>query len=334
LFFLMYVVAELLSSIFSVDPTASFFNMKRLFLISFVYLVLAAVNSERRMKRAVWLLIVVTALLSAVEMFALTTVGGHYMRLSLFQYYMTEGGIKMIVLLLLLPFLIHPSTPIRLRVLGILCSIPLGVGLILTQTRSSWVGLAAGIVVIGLVRTRKAIVVFIILLALFMLLAPRDFRSRAFSIFDTTDKSNLSRIHMVETGWRMFLDRPALGVGDIDLKKIYVTYITPIEEGEGGHLHNNFMTLLVTLGVVGIAATGAMFIKIFLVEYRAVRRTRDDWLLGSLALGCFASYFGFHVNGLFEWNFGDHEIAVLLWFTVGMSMAAERLYHTARLTSP
>jgi hypothetical protein len=31
------------------------------------------------------------------------------------------------------------------------------------------------------------------------------------------------------------------------------------------------------------------------------------------------------VHGLFEWNFGDHEIAVLLWFTVGLALVAQRL---------
>jgi hypothetical protein len=33
---------------------------------------------------------------------------------------------------------------------------------------------------------------------------------------------------------------------------------------------------------------------------------------------------GFHVNGLFEWNFGDSEIIMLIWATVGMALAAEK----------
>jgi hypothetical protein len=83
--------------------------------------------------------------------------------------------------------------------------------------------------------------------------------------------------------------------------------------------------LLVTIGLAGALASTALFVMIYLVELRAVHETTDDWMLGSLATGCFAAYLGFQVNGLFEWNFGDHEIAVLLWFTVGLALVSHKL---------
>ena len=90
-------------------------------------------------------------------------------------------------------------------------------------------------------------------------------------------------------------------------------------------MHNNIMMLLVTLGIIGFAATMAMFVKIFQVELQAFHAVRQHWLYGSATLGSLAAYVGFHVNCLFEWNFGDHEIAVFLWFTLGIALAAERL---------
>jgi len=48
-------------------------------------------------------------------------------------------------------------------------------------------------------------------------------------------------------------------------------------------------------------------------------------LLSAIALGCLAAFAGFQVNGLFEWNFGDHEIAVLFWFLTGLVLVTERL---------
>jgi len=323
-YFLCYALAELVSTVFSVDPLASAINMKRLLLISFVYFVLMTVDSDFKVKALLGFLLGITALLSLFELFSLSSIGGHYMRVSLFQYYMTEGGIKMFVLLLAIPFVIHPATPRSARLYAICCTIPVLAGLILTQTRSSWLGFIAGILTVAILKNKKLALVLLGFIILFVLLAPADFRTRAESIFDPMQRSNLSRIHMITTGWRMFLDRPVVGTGDIDLKKLYVTYITPIDEGEGGHLHNNVMMLLVTLGVVGFAATMAMFVKVFLVERECVRLARDHWLFGSLALGSLASYVGFHVNGLFEWNFGDHEIAVLLWCTVGMSLLSRK----------
>jgi len=334
LFFLFYLVAEILSTVFSVEPAASFVNMKRLFLISILYLALLSLDTELKLKGILSLLIGVAALLSVMEIFSLTSIAGHFIRVSLFQYFLTEGGIKMILLLLALSFIIHPFTPKLWRILAITSAVPLLIGLILTQTRSSWLGLIAGALTLGIIKNKKLILFVLAFIIIFVLLAPTDFRERAASIFDPTTTSNLTRIHMITTGWRMFLDYPLVGTGDIDLRKLYVTYITPLNDAEGGHLHNNFMMLLVTLGFIGFFAIMAIFIKIFLAELEIVRGTRDHWLYGSTALGCLAAYVGFHVNGLFEWNFGDHEIAVLLWFTVGAALVSQRLHSITRRSTP
>jgi O-antigen ligase len=325
LFFAAYLLAEVLATIFSVDQAASLFNMKRFFQISIFYLVLAAYDNRKNLFRLLGSLIGVASAVSLVEVFSLTAVGGGFARVSMFQYFLTEGGIKMLSLLLVIPFVIHPGTPRRWRLWAAAAAAPLLAVLILTQTRSAWLGFLAGGIVIGVMRSRKMLVALVLLVALFALFAPQSFRDRAASIVDPTMTSNLTRIHMITTGWRMFLDRPLVGWGDIDLKKYYVTYTVPIDEAEGGHLHNNAMTLLVTLGAAGFLAAGAMFVRILLLEYRAARSTSDDWLLGSVTIGALAAYIGFHVNGLFEWNFGDHEIAVLLWFTVGLALVSARL---------
>ncbi|MBI4546850.1 MAG: O-antigen ligase family protein [Ignavibacteriae bacterium] len=324
-FFLAYAIAELLSTVFSVDPSASIVNMKRLLLISIVYLTVLSIDTRQKYAWAILLLIVVTALLSIIESLLLEKIGDHLTRLGMFQHYMTAGGIKMIVVLMILPFIVQQQTPTRWRIAAALCLLPMLIALVLTQTRSSWLGFLAGASTIGIIKNKKFLLVLAGIIIFFFLLAPATFTERATSIFDPTLRSNLTRINMITTGWQMFLDFPVFGVGDIDLKKLYVTYTEPIDPAEGGHLHNNAMTLLVTLGVVGFIAVMALFVKIFLIERNIVQRVSNDWLYGSTSLGCFAAYIGFHVNGLFEWNFGDHEIAVLLWFTVGLSLVSQRL---------
>jgi O-antigen ligase len=325
MFILLYALAELLATVFSVEPAHSFFNMKRLFLVSIMYLTCLWLVDTTRLRRTVMILIAVGAIFAVVEIISATPSGGHFERISLFQYYLTSGGIKMFVLLLIVPFLVHPSTPSRIKWALVSAAIPLGLALLLTQTRSAWLGMMAGTIVIGIARSRWLIAVLVLLVILFLLVAPNEFRQRAASIFDPSMTSNLTRIHMIETGWRMFLDRPLVGTGDIDLKQLYLTYTVPIDEAEGGHLHNNIMMLLVTLGIVGFAASMALFVRIGILEWRSHRLTKHDWLLGSLSLGALASYAGFHIMGLFEWNFGDHEIAVLLWLTVGLSLASAKI---------
>jgi O-antigen ligase len=92
-------------------------------------------------------------------------------------------------------------------------------------------------------------------------------------------------------------------------------------------MHNNFIMFGATLGIPGLLVMLALFLKIFLVEIRILRLIPgDDWLLRGTVLGSLAAFIGFQVNGLFEWNFGDSEISMLLWLTVGLALAVERIY--------
>jgi O-antigen ligase len=323
--FLSYLGAEALATVFSISPADSAVNMKRLLLILNLYIVLSTVTNDARIMKIVGLTVLVASLLTLFEIITIPQIGGHFLRVSVFQYYLTEGGLKMFVLLMAAPFILHHGTPLKWKVFFSASFAILVVGLVITQTRSSWLGFLAGAVTIAILRNRWMLLAIIGLLVLFILFAPPDYKLRAVSMFDPGMKSNLSRIHMLTTGWKMFLDYPVTGTGDIDLRALYETYIVPIDSGEGGHLHNNFMMLLVTLGAVGFVVTTTMFAKIFIVELRASRDTRSHWLYGSITVGSLAAYVGFLVNGLFEWNLGDHEIAVFLWFTVGLALAAQRI---------
>jgi O-antigen ligase len=322
--FLAYCAAELLSTAFSVDASNSLINAKRLFLIAVAYLILIGIDSENRLQCTMGILFGATAFLSVLELLMLEGTSWHHDRLSVFQHYMTAGGIKMFILLLMLPFAVESAVPLKWRIplmVGLLVTLA---ALIMTQTRSSWLGFIAGAAVVGFFKNRWLLVLLALIVIAFVVFAPPELQQRAASIFDSSLGSNAARIHMLETGWKMILDYPLFGTGDIDLRQLYVTYTQPIDPAEGGHLHNNFMMLLVTLGAIGFVVVAVLFLRILLIEVRAIRDSKTRWLLHAIAVGSLAAYVGFHVNGLFEWNFGDHEIAVLLWFTVGLSLLTRR----------
>jgi O-antigen ligase len=131
---------------------------------------------------------------------------------------------------------------------------------------------------------------------------------------------------MWKAGIRMIHDRPLTGFGDIDLGQAYLRYKSPEAMERSGHLHNNFVMLGAMLGIPGLLAVLALFFRIGMVEWKVLRSIqREAWLLKGIALGCFAAFIGFQINGLFEWNFGDSEIAMLLWLTVGLVLAVDRI---------
>jgi len=329
-FFLAYVAAEVLSATFALDKTTALMNLKRLLLIGNVYIAMSTLSSERRVMTFLGTLIGFTTLLTIFEI--VDYFAAHLGRLSIFQHYMTAGGIEMMLLLLTLPFILHTNTPPSVRVAAFLCVLPHFAALLLTFTRSSWLGLLGGAIFIAAFRSKYIVLAIVLCVILFLLLAPLPLRERAYSIVSLSDPSNATRLRMWKTGLRIFADHPLLGIGDTDVRDVYMRYTTPLEPAEGGHLHNNLVQLLVTLGLVGLTSVVALFVKMFLVELKIVRQLRQDWFAGSVALGALAAFIGFQINGIFEWNFGDHEVAVLLWSTVGLALAVDAIRSGQRLS--
>jgi O-antigen ligase len=325
-FFLAYLCAELLSTIFSLDITLSVYNARRLLLIALVYFFASNIRSRKELQRFFWALegtAIAVAVVGIVR--TLEGLGDGTGRLGVFQFYMTTSGLMTCAALFLLPLTVHRSTPRRVRWTAAAGLLPLLIALYATVTRGAYLAFIAGALVVILVRDRRLIIPLIVLIILSVWLAPPYIASRINSIFDPAHPENVTRIFIWTAGLRIFAHHPILGVGDIDLGDLLRQYADPGYPGLWGHMHNVILQLMVTLGAVGTVVVLAMFVRIAIVEWQTYSRLRDDWLIGSLALGALAVFIGIMVHGLTEWNFGDQEIALFLWTSVGFTLAAGRL---------
>jgi O-antigen ligase len=145
--------------------------------------------------------------------------------------------------------------------------------------------------------------------------------SRLSSIFDPYNPSNFDRLQFWRNGFKMFKDYPVFGVGDIDLAFLYVKYKEDYDKEIQGHMHNNYVHILVILGAFGFIVVMALLTKIFLINLKIYKKLKDIPFASSYALGAASSFVAFLVSGLTEWNFGDHEIITLVWFILGLNFA-------------
>jgi O-antigen ligase len=122
-------------------------------------------------------------------------------------------------------------------------------------------------------------------------------------------------------GWEIFKDYPLFGVGDIGIEKYYVKYKRPYDKEIHGHLHNNYMHFLATLGLFGFSAIIFLFVMIIKLIMKIYKDTKDKPFIASYSLGALASFVSILVAGLSELNFWDHEIATLIYFTIGLNFA-------------
>jgi O-antigen ligase len=151
-------------------------------------------------------------------------------------------------------------------------------------------------------------------------------KERALSSFSTKHFTNVARFQMIETSFKIFKDYPLFGIGDIDVKEIYLQHAVPIETHEGGHLHNNFAQVLACFGAFGFIAFMLLFVFLFMLLIKNYNFVKSDDNMKILATISIMIFFAFHFSGLFEWNFGDQEIAILLWFSMGLSMLSKKLF--------
>ncbi len=325
-FFLAWALAELLATVFSVNPSESLFLSRRLLLVAIVYYFASRVETAAEARRAAGFLIVPAVLVAAIGVLKLLLgAPGENTRLEIFHFYMTTSQLMMIALLLILPFAVHRSAPRAVRLAACAALVPVGISLYATVTRGAYLAAAAGVVLIACVRNWKILIPLAVLVVAVLLFAPPYVTGRLASIVDLHHPENETRILLWGTGLKIFADHPVTGVGDIDLGLLLKQYAGPGYSGQWGHLHNVAVHVLVTLGILGFLAVAALFIRIGMVEWKIYRRVKEDWFAGSFALGAFAVFVGFQVNGLTEWSFGNQMVVILVWITLGITLALGRM---------
>ncbi|HEX2963972.1 MAG TPA: O-antigen ligase family protein [Ignavibacteriales bacterium] len=146
-------------------------------------------------------------------------------------------------------------------------------------------------------------------------------RSRIGSMVDPYHPSNVERMNLWKAGSRIVREHPLFGVGDIDMQNIYKLYRDYYDKETYGHFHNNYVHFLVALGIPGFIIVMFLIISILAVHVKIYNALKSVEFASSYALGAMAAFIGFLGSGLAEWNFGDHEIITMVWFTLGLNLA-------------
>jgi O-antigen ligase len=152
-------------------------------------------------------------------------------------------------------------------------------------------------------------------------------RSKLNSIWDPFMPSNTTRLSLWRVGWEIFKDYPIFGVGDIDMGEYQKKYRKYYEKEIHGHLHNNFVHVLATLGLFGFLAVCYMLVKMYIINFDIYKNRKNKNFISSYSLGAIGALSAFIVAGLTEQNIWDHEISTLVYFTFAFNIALNRHYN-------
>jgi O-antigen ligase len=209
------------------------------------------------------------------------------------------------------------------RWLGLAAVIPFS-AMVLTFTRSAYVGTIAAVGLYLLVRKPKGLLILVPALLLLFLVAPAPIRTRVGSIASLSYRTNRDRIAMAHAGLRMIREAPVFGIGPEMVRRYYPLYRDEdAPQWEVPHLHNNALQIAAANGLFAAAAYLA-FMGLFFARTIVLLRRRPGPDQAVLLAGSLLAGTALFVAGFFEYNFGDTEVemATLLVIAVPFSRAA------------
>ncbi len=238
-------------------------------------------------------------------------------------HYMTFGG-QLMLELAVAAGIVLGTRDRRWRLAALAVSAVLLAALGATFTRSAWIGLVVALAVMVALTRARWLIALPTVVVLAVLFAPGPWHARLTGVFDPANAANSQRVFMWQAGWRMFLDHPLTGLGLQDLHAAYDRYRSPLSTERAGHLHNVFVQIAATMGIVGLAAFTWLYTALMRTAARGLRAgLRGGGLGAGVQLGVTAALAGFLAAGLFEWNFGDEELLYPLFTLVGIAWAAK-----------
>ena len=244
-----------------------------------------------------------------------------------FSHYQTFSNVFFLLFCLALAQAVHNETAKEAR-LWRGAALLLGTVMVLSYTRGIWLAAAGAIAFQAFFSGRRralrlaaatAAVVGVLFLA-----APGGLAGRASSIVQL--EGNVERLLLWETTWNMIRDRPLLGVGVGNYQKVQDRYLredVPVTMTRS-HSHNNLLQVTVERGIFGLMLFLWLWYLIVKKGFHLLRQLRPTGGRHyALALGGLTGLLGFFIDGLFQNNFGDTEVAILFWTVLGLLMGMQ-----------
>ncbi len=335
---------SMISALASRAPVESLWSLREVFLFAapmVTYLAYRHPSMRRLGLRALGigvLIAIIVGLLGTVLAVQRGAFPGAYRPDGTLGHYMTYAGALMLAIPMLLVLrdgwvgMLH-----RALALGALVVIGL------TMTRSAWIGCVVGLALwfgLRFVPSRSAgggppprrWAAYVVLLligvvvggvVLLTLAGPEALYERGASIFSLDNPTNLDRLAMAATGLRIIQAHPLLGVGPGLIPRVYPAWRVEWAVKETNpHLHNDALHLAAERGLLGLATWLWLMAAFAVGAWRVLRYTGPFAEGGPEARAALAALGAFLTMGLFEYNFSDSEVLMVLLFATTLPFAA------------
>jgi O-antigen ligase len=304
-----FLAAGLVGALFGLNPVESLWGLRTYLQIVIAYLVYAYARDLERAEALVHCFLAGAAVTAGYRVLG-TLFPDHFPRLFLGQ--MTQSGQLLFAISLVLPLLLLRVSPPRPLWAALLLY---GIALVANLKRGVWLGVLASIVMVGSLASRRLLAIAALVVAITAAAVPSARERVANSARDLFLPGNRYDI------WVAAIDvvhRFPMGVGR---KNGEILRDYPNIPQHHKHAHNNLLQVTLESGYLGLATFLWWMVSFGVLCARALSRipaSQARWR--ALAIGVTASFVGFHVAGLVEYNFGDSEVLEVFFVAMGLGL--------------
>jgi len=189
-----------------------------------------------------------------------------------------------------------------------------------TFSRAGYLAILLGVLVLGILKDRKLLLVLGVFLLVWQSVVPAAVRERVNMTQNANGQLEASaqeRIDLWENAEQAFLRSPLVGNG-------YATFQLGEHVANLKDTHNWYVKVLVETGIIGFMMALLLLLQMLALSYRLFKRASDPLYRG-LGLGLFLAVCACIVANCFGDRWTYVEITALLWVLVGTAIRAEQL---------
>lgn len=224
------------------------------------------------------------------------------------------GGFLSIILAFVFSFYFFGNK--KEKRLYFLLGIPIVIAIILTYSRSGYLSFFIVILLIGLFKSWKFLLISILCVILLICFVPR-FQTRLIGAFEIDETSQLRIENWIET-LEIIKEYPVSGLGYNNIVDYRIEKGIISEEGVAGHAvggsDNSLLTIWLTTGIIGLLLFLLVYLIVIIDTYKVFKNKLFKNQYKAIALAVFISIFSIFANGQFINSLLYPHILLIIFF--------------------
>ena len=244
------------------------------------------------------------------------------------------GWLSMVLPITMSLFLFGTEKKKRIRIAFGILSALLFICLLLAASRGAWLGFVGAILLIGILKRKKLILMSIIcisvslLLVLFML--PGKTGKETQSLLNLNQATIMQRLILWKETLPMIKDRPLLGHGVNTFMSNWSNYGVGKAFGHPYYPHNCYLHMAAEIGLIGLG----MFIWVIVMLFKSTikflkkmeLKTEEDSFYQAVGIGLLGGITACLISSFVDNNLYVVLLATFFWVLLGLVNAEKRIY--------